>query len=80
MMYLFICNIVYAVLLFLAFVKGIEIGSRIKNNEKPIRTIKEIKQEKEVEKQEKEEQRKLDIIAQNIESYDGTGAGQKDIS
>lgn len=87
MIYLTICNVVYAILLFLAFIKGIEIGNRLSKNEKPIRTISDIKEEKEIKKEIdkynkeiEEEQRKLNTIAENIENYDGTGKGQKDIS
>lgn len=79
MMYLLISNIVYAILLFLAFVKGIEIGNKVKVGEKPIRTIKEYIEDKQEEKREEEAQRKARIVAENIERYDGTGKGQQKV-
>lgn len=86
MIYLLICNIVYAILLFLAFVKGIDIGSKISKDEKIIKPIKEYIEDKKEEKKIKDEQkeveeerRKLNIVMENIEKYDGTRTGQKDV-
>ena len=41
----------------------------------PMEAIREAQDKREAER----EQRKLDIIQQNIETYDGTGNGQKDV-
>lgn len=79
MIYLMISNMVYAVLLFFALVKGIEIGMRIKKEEKPVKTIKEVFKEKSEKKELEENQKKLNTIISNIESYDGTAKNQKDI-
>lgn len=86
MIYLLICNIVYAILLFLAFVKGIDIGTKMSKNEKIIKPIKDYIDDKKDEKKLKDEQkevekerRKLNIVMENIEKYDGTRAGQKDV-
>ena len=86
MIYLLICNVVYSILLFLALIKGIEIGIRINKEEKPIKSVKEYIEDKKEEKKIKEEQervdeerKKLKIVMENIENYDGTRNGQKDV-
>lgn len=86
MMYIFISSIVYSILLFLALTKGIEIGTRINRDEKPIKPIKEYIENKKEEKKAKyeqqeidEEKRKLKVVMENIEKYDGTRNGQKDV-
>jgi len=86
MIYLLISNVVYAILLFLAFVKGIEIGARVVKDEKPIKSVKEYLEDKKEEKESKEKQedidrerRKLNTVMENIEKYDGTRSGQKDV-
>lgn len=52
--------------------KGQEVKIELPN---PIKKINEHKEMKEVERV----QDKLDIIAENIDNYDGTGLGQKEI-
>ena len=58
------------------------IASKFKNNEKienPIAVVKKtIERKREVE-QEKKEARNLNIMLDNIDRYDGTARGQKDL-
>ncbi len=86
MIYLTVCNVVYSILLFLALIKGIEIGIRISKDEKPIKSVREHveekREDKEVREKQKEideEKRKLSIVMENIEKYDGSRRGQKDV-
>jgi len=74
------------VLIFFAFVIGLHYGSKVKHNEiidiptvNPAKIVKQkIKEHKEEEKKEK-----IELIEEtnlyNIDNYDGTGIGQKDI-
>ena len=69
----------------MAFYFGFKLG-RLKENEKipkfnipnPIDSIKKHKDNTALKALQKE-QEKIDVIAQNIENYDGTSYGQKDI-
>lgn len=76
-----ICT-VFGVFLILSFVIGARVGQKIVKGEEvkvelpnPIKAVQEHREKKEVEK----EIEKLDIITENIDNYDGTGLGQKEI-
>ena len=76
-----ICTI-FGVFLILSFIIGARVGQKIVKGEEvkislpnPVQKISEYKEKKEVEK----ELDKLDIITENIDNYDGTGLGQKEI-
>lgn len=74
---------VFGVFILLSFVIGVRIGQKVNNDEpirlNPIRAIDEYKEEKEVKRQIKETETKLNVMLDNIDTYDGTGLGQKDI-
>lgn len=74
---------VFGVFILLSFVIGVRIGQKVSNDEpirlNPVRAIDEYKEEKEVKRQIKESESKLNVMLDNIDSYDGTGLGQKDI-
>lgn len=65
------------------FFIGAKIGQTVAMGEKiemptvpnPLEKIREHREKKEAEK----EQERIDTILQNIESYDGTSSGQKDV-
>ena len=76
-----ICTI-FGVFLMLSFILGAKIGQKVVKGEEvkielpnPIKKINEHKEMKEAERVQDE----LDIIAENIDNYDGTGLGQKEI-
>lgn len=76
-----ICTI-FGVFLILSFIIGARVGQKIVKGEEvkislpnPVQKINEYREKKEVEK----ELDKLDIITENIDNYDGTGLGQKEI-
>lgn len=80
-----LCTI-FGVFILFAFIKGIEIGVKLRKDESieipnlnPITHIKEKIEEKEFREQQNEEQEKIEIMLENIERYDGTEIGQKDI-
>lgn len=50
-----------------------------KKNINPVKKVEEAVQRKKVEEEIKEEQNKIDKMLQNIDNYDGTSRGQKDI-
>lgn len=64
------------------FFVGAKVGQKVVKGEpielpsiNPMEAIREAQDKREAER----EQRKLDTILQNIETYDGTGNGQKDV-
>ena len=66
----------------LLFLIGAKVGQKVVKGEpielpsiNPMEAIREAQDKREAER----EQRKLDTILQNIETYDGTGNGQKDV-
>lgn len=76
-----ICTI-FSVFFILSFTIGAKVGQKISKGEEieiklpnPVQKVSEYIEKKETEK----EQNKLEIIAENIDNYDGTGIGQKDI-
>lgn len=65
-----------------SFAVGARIGQKVVKNEEiklptlnPVKVVNEIRESKEQQR----ELEKLRIIAENIDKYDGTGLGQKDI-
>ncbi len=81
MIYLLINNIVSAMLIFLAYKVGLINGQKISNNQKIelVPDIEKIKEEKRVKKEQEEVINKYNTILSNIDAYDGTADGQKDI-
>lgn len=64
------------------FLLGAKVGQKVVKGEKvempnlnPLEAIREHHSKREAEK----EQERLDVILENIESYDGTGNGQRDV-
>lgn len=64
------------------FMVGAKVGQTVSKGEEvklpnmnPLETVREHNEKKEAEYQ----QSKIDTILRNIDSYDGTGSGQKDI-
>ncbi|MDV3426949.1 MAG: hypothetical protein LIR50_07150 [Bacillota bacterium] len=73
------------VLIFLAFIIGLHYGSKVKHNEviemptiNPIKVVKKNIEQAKAEKQQEKEKIIEEINLSNIDSYDGTGIGQKD--
>jgi hypothetical protein len=76
-----ICTI-FGVFLILAFIIGARVGQKIVKGEEvkvelpnPIKAIQEHNEKREAEK----EIEKIDIMVENIDNYDGTGLGQKQL-
>lgn len=66
----------------LCFYTGAKIGQKVARGETielDIKTPVEAYEEHKEKEEQKREQEKLQIISDNIDSYDGTGIGQKDI-
>lgn len=66
------------------FFIGAKVGQKVVRNElievpKPIKSIRDDIQSFNERKETQKEQEKLDIIAHNIDVYDGTSIGQKEI-
>lgn len=75
---------VFGIFILFAFIKGVQIGVKLRNNEpikvsNPVKTIKEKKQEKIERKIQNRQQTIMEMNLANIEAYDGTELGQKDI-
>ena len=66
----------------MCFFIGAKVGQKVQNNEpitmpevNPVKAFDEWQERKEA----KREKNRRDVILENIEAYDGTGVGQKDI-
>ena len=77
-----ILEMVIGTLNVVCFFVGAKVGQKVVKGEpielpsiNPMEAIREKQDKREAER----EQRKLDTILQNIETYDGTGNGQKDV-
>ena len=80
-----ICTI-FGVFLIVSFVIGARVGQKVAKGEEvklempnPIKAIQEHKEINEEKREAEKELEILDIIADNIDNYDGTGLGQKEI-
>lgn len=80
-----LCTI-FGVFILISFITGIKIGVKLRKSEtieipnlNPIKVIKERKEEKEFIEQQEEEQRQIEVMLANIDAYDGTEIGQRDI-
>lgn len=66
----------------LCFYTGAKVGQKVVRGETVeigIKTPAEVYEEHKEKTEQKKEQEKLQIISDNIDNYDGTGLGQKDI-
>lgn len=68
------------------FIVGAKVGQKVSKGEtieaptiNPAEILREQRERKEERKQAEAEQEKIDTILQNIERYDGTSIGQKDV-
>lgn len=68
------------------FFIGAKVGQRVTKGENielpslnPVKAIKEHNEQKQAEKEAEREQERINTIMQNIENYDGTPNGQKDV-
>lgn len=72
----------FGVFIILAYTLGLKNGQKLKNNEEikipEINPVKIVRNEIETSKQ-KKKQDAYDTMMANIDNYDGTGLGQKDI-
>lgn len=66
----------------MCFIIGAKVGQKVSRDEtielpnlNPIKAVREIQEKREEDKV----QNKIETIMQNIDSYDGTGYGQKDV-
>lgn len=75
--------VVFGIFIMSSFVIGVILGQKLNRNEKievnPVKAIEDYKEEREYKKEIQQEQTKLDIMLENIDNYDGTGIGQKNI-
>lgn len=75
--------IIFGLFIIVSFVLGIYLGQKLNRNEQininPIKAIDDYREEKEIKEHFKEEQSKFDIMLENIDNYDGTSIGQKDV-
>ena len=81
-----IVSVVAIILIFFAFLAGLHYGSMIRNDEtikkptlSPIKIVKDTINESKNDAKTLKEQEIEDTILANIDAYDGTGYGQKDI-
>lgn len=74
------CMLMMGIFMLLAFLVGVKTAQKVQNDEtveipNPIKIVEEIKEHKE----QKEKEKAVDVMLENIDNYDGTGIGQKDI-
>ena len=74
---------VFGVFILLSFVIGVRIGQKVNNNESielnPVKVYKEYKDEEESKRQLKFSEEVMNTMLENIDNYNGTAEGQKDI-
>lgn len=64
------------------FFIGAKVGQQVSKGvplEAPVPNLLKTAQERQEKKAVEKEREKMDVILQNIDTYDGTGAGQKDV-
>ena len=73
--------IIIGALCIVSFIIGAKVGQAVRNGETvqvlpdPVKAVREHRAEREQEK----ERKRMETILSNIESYDGTSIGQKDV-
>ena len=82
-LYFSILSAISVLLIFFAFIIGLHYGSKIKKEEvievpNPVKAVKRNIENAKLEKEAIKEQEIEDINLLNIDSYNGTGLGQKD--
>ena len=74
---------VFGVFILLSFVIGVRIGQKVNNNESielnPVKVYKDYKDEEESKRQLKFSEEVMNTMLENIDNYNGTAEGQKDI-
>lgn len=76
--------LVVGTLCIVCFFVGAKVGQTVCRGETveaphPVKVMRENRERKLAEEEQRKEQTRMEIIMQNIESYDGTGLGQKDV-
>jgi hypothetical protein len=75
--------IVFGVFILLSFVIGVILGQKLNRNEKievnPVKAVGNYVEEKKIKKENDKEQAALETMLDNIDNYDGSGIGQKEI-
>lgn len=79
-----ISTMIISAFIMIAFIVGLHYGSKVKKGEviqitNPQKNIRSRKEQKSFEMKQQKESEYLDDILYNIDIYDGTGNGQKDI-
>lgn len=79
-------TLVVGTLCIVCFFVGAKVGQTVSRGEtievpelNPVKIIRENRERRQEEWEQRRENKRTDIILQNIESYDGTGLGQKDV-
>jgi hypothetical protein len=77
-------GVILGIVQVVCFVVGAKIGQMMSKGKDiemphPIEAMRERKEKREAHKEARMEQDKLNTILDNIDSYDGTGIGQKDV-
>lgn len=68
-------NIIFGIFMLLAFYLGTRVGNSKNTTLNPVKIIKENK----INKEKELKNRQTEIMLSNIDNYDGTGLGQKEI-
>lgn len=86
MIYTIILCTIFGVFILVSFILGLSFGVKLRNNEKiemptinPVKKIKKIVNEHKEEKNSLKEQELFETEMANIDVYDGTGIGQKEL-
>lgn len=86
MIYTIILCTIFGVFILVSFLLGLSFGVKLRNNEKiempninPVKRIKKIVNEHNEEKNSLKEQELFETEMANIDMYDGTGMGQKEL-
>ncbi len=78
-----ICTL-FGVFILFSFITGLSYGVKLRNNNKietinPIKTINNAIKDKRIQNEEEKKNQELETMLENIDNYDGTETGQKEI-
>ena len=74
----------FGIFILISFITGLSYGVKLRNNDKietinPIKTLNNAIKNKKAQTKEEEKNQELETMLENIDNYDGTEIGQKEI-
>ena len=75
---------IFGIFILISFITGLSYGVKLRNNEKiefinPVKKINKAMKDKKIKHEEETKTKELETMLENIDNYDGTETGQKEI-